>query len=415
MIKEFLEFVNEIQKDSSRLYKESVLKKYSDNDDIKYLLDFVYNTYIVTGISSKKLQKTNLSNTHLSELELFEYFKKNNTGRDEDIAVLNTFKTNFSMEEQKLIDQIISKNLQLGIDVKTINKVIPNLLPIFTIQLANKYFDNPSFVEGKEFWLTTKIDGSRIIAIKENQNVYFFTRAGQRYLGLVDLEEELKNVPQDNFVLDGELTLLDKGNLSSKEQFKETMKISRKDGIKHGLKMLVFDYLELDEFKNNKSYTMYSDRREKLNKLFTNTFTYFSLLPILYHGTDTTKITELLNKAIKAGEEGLMINLQDVYQFKRTSSLLKVKKMNDLDLTVVGFEEGTNRLAGTLGALLVEYKNNIVKVGSGFSDELRKEIWLHQDEWLGRTVIVQYFEETKNQDGGISLRFPVYIDYREDK
>lgn len=415
MIKEFLEFVNEIQKDSSRLYKESVLKKYSNNNDIKYLLDFVYNTYIVTGISSKKLQKTNLSNVHLSELELFEYFKKNNTGRDEDIAVLNTFKTNFSVEEQKLIDQIISKNLQLGIDVKTINKVIPNLLPVFTIQLANKYFDNPSFVDGKEFWLTTKIDGSRIIAIKENQNVYFFTRAGQRYLGLVDLEEELKNVPQDNFVLDGELTLLDKGNLSSKEQFKETMKISRKDGIKHGLKMLVFDYLELDEFKNNKSYTLYLDRREKLNKLFTNTFTYFSLLPILYHGTDTTKITELLNKAIKAGEEGLMINLQDVYQFKRTSSLLKVKKMNDLDLTVVGFEEGANRLAGTLGALLVEYKNNIVKVGSGFSDELRKEIWLHQEEWLGRTVIVQYFEETKNQDGGISLRFPVYIDYREDK
>lgn len=415
MIKEFLEFVNEIQKDSSRLYKESVLKKYSDNDDIKYLLDFVYNTYIVTGISSKKLQKTNLSNTHLSELELFKYFKKNNTGRDEDIAVLNTFKTNFSVEEQKLIDQIISKNLQLGIDVKTINKVIPNLLPVFTIQLANKYFDNPSFVDGKEFWLTTKIDGSRIIAIKENQNVYFFTRAGQRYLGLVDLEEELKNVPQDNFVLDGELTLLDKGNLSSKEQFKETMKISRKDGIKHGLKMLVFDYLELDEFKNNKSYTMYSDRREKLNKLFTNPFTYFSLLPIIYHGTDTTKITELLNKAIKAGEEGLMINLQDVYQFKRTSSLLKVKKMNDLDLTVVGFEEGTNRLVGTLEALLVEYKNNIVKVGSGFSDELRKEIWLYQEEWLGRTVIVQYFEETKNQDGGISLRFPVYIDYREDK
>ena len=415
MIKEFLEFVNEIQKDSSRLYKESVLKKYSDNDDIKYLLDFVYNTYIVTGISSKKLQKTNLSNTHLSELELFEYFKKNNTGRDEDIAVLNTFKTNFSIEEQKLIDQIISKNLQLGIDVKTINKVIPNLLPVFTIQLANKYFDNPSFVDGKEFWLTTKIDGSRIIAIKENQNVYFFTRAGQRYLGLVDLEEELKNVPQDNFVLDGELTLLDKGNLSSKEQFKATMKISRKDGIKHGLKMLVFDYLELDEFKNNKSYTMYSGRREKLNKLFTNTFTYFSLLPVLYHGTDATKIIELLNKAIKAGEEGLMINLQDVYQFKRTSSLLKVKKMNDLDLTVVGFEEGTNRLARTLGALLVEYKNNIVKVGSGFSDELRKEIWSHQEEWLGRTVIVQYFEETKNQEGGISLRFPVYIDYREDK
>ena len=42
------------------------------------------------------------------------------------------------------------------------------------------------------------------------------------------------------------------------------------------------------------------------------------------------------------------------------------------------------------------------------------EIWQHKDEWLGRTVVVQYFEETCNANGGISLRFPVYLDYRTD-
>ena len=89
--------------------------------------------------------------------------------------------------------------------------------------------------------------------------------------------------------------------------------------------------------------------------------------------------------------------------------------MNDLDLKCIGFEEGTNRHAGRLGALLVDYKGYTVKVGIGFSDELREEIWNNKDSWLGRTIVVQYFEETQNQQGGISLRFPVYIDYRTDK
>lgn len=89
--------------------------------------------------------------------------------------------------------------------------------------------------------------------------------------------------------------------------------------------------------------------------------------------------------------------------------------MNDLDLEIVGFEEGTNKNAGKLGTILVNYRDNIVKVGSGFSDELREEIWQNQDKWLGRTAVIQYFEETCNQNGGISLRFTVYLDYREDK
>ena len=66
-----------------------------------------------------------------------------------------------------LFNKILIKNLQLGIDAKTINKVIPNLIPTFNVMLANKYFDDVKFVEGKEFALTTKIDGGRIIAIKK--------------------------------------------------------------------------------------------------------------------------------------------------------------------------------------------------------------------------------------------------------
>jgi DNA ligase-1 len=95
---------------------------------------------------------------------------------------------------------------------------------------------------------------------------------------------------------------------------------------------------------------------------------------------------------------------------------MKVKKMNTLDLEVIGYEEGSGRLKGTLGALLVRYKDgNTVKVGSGFTDELRALIWLEPLDMIGKIIEVQYFEETTNADGGISLRFPVFKDFRTDK
>jgi len=328
--------------------------------------------------------------------------------------------------------------LQLGVDVKTINKVIPNLIPTFNVMLANKYFDDVKFVEGKEFALTTKIDGGRIVAIKKNGDVKFYTRSGQLYEGLVDLEEEMKLYMPDNIMLDGEITLLNdyevlydlKYNepcighkLTSKEQYKETMKITRKDGEKHGVKMLVFDGMSVEDFENQTNSVPYINRRGKLEEFWNHAencghkMIYFELLPILYRGTDSSEITKWLNYSIEHGEEGVMINICDApYEFKRTKNLLKVKKMDTLDLRVIDLECGTNANSDRLGAFICEYKDgNIVKVGTGISQELRIEIWNNKKDWLNTIIEVQFFEETENANGGKSLRFPVYKGRRLDK
>ena len=110
-----------------------------------------------------------------------------------------------------------------------------------------------------------------------------------------------------------------------------------------------------------------------------------------------------------------MVNRDHVYQCKRTKSLLKVKKMNDVDLRVVGYEEGRGENEGKLGAFIVEYKNNVVNVGSGFSKLQREEFWKNKEMFIGSIIKVQYFEESQNADGKYSLRFPVFIELRPDK
>ena len=60
-----------------------------------------------------------------------------------------------------------------------------------------------------------------------------------------------------------------------------------------------------------------------------------------------------------------------------------------------------------LSQVFIEHKGYKVAVGSGFSQEQR--IKFHNDPSLivGKLITCQYFEETQNQDGEWSLRFPV--------
>lgn len=416
---EFKKFVDKITSTTKRLEKEVILKDISNNEDIKQYLYFLLNPFIVTGISDKKLSRDisgTVSDMKFSTvINLLKYIEKHNTGTDTVLSNYHTFANTLPDDLHLLLDKLITKNLQLGIDSKTVNKVIPKLIPDFNVMLANKYFDNPSVVDSwKGFAITTKIDGSRILAVKKNGKAYFYTRQGQEYLLLEDLKQELESSFPDNIVLDGELMAI---NTTKDDAYKNTMKLSRIKGEKHGLKMLVFDYIPFTEYENQKGKTVYKERRKKLDELFLNkSHTYFELLPVIYSGNDSSKILQLLDDAISKHEEGIMINNLDApYKFTRTNDLLKVKKMKDMDLECIGFLEGDNKYSGTLGALIVDYEGYKVKVGSGFSDELRDEIWKNRDSWLGRTIVVRYFEETYNAKDGKSLRFPVYVDWRDDK
>jgi DNA ligase-1 len=417
-------FVAEIQASNSKKYKQEVLKKFKDDEDIKRYLKIAFDPYTVYGISYKKLSKDfgyNGEREDLNVFELFDYLAEHNTGSTAEIVECQLalgYAATYDLESSYLLTKLICKDLSIGVEAKTINSVIPGLIPTFDVQLAQKYFEKPEKLEGKYFALTTKIDGGRIIAIRETDGVSFFTRAGQRYEGLVDLEREMLETFPEGTVLDGEITILEDKGIPSKEAYKKAMKITRSDGEKHGLKMKCFDAMYIDEWKNQKCTHDYIERRALLNHLLTSTpHTYFELLPELYRGSDTSKVLEFLEEAIANKEEGVMINICDApYEFGRTWNLMKVKKMNTLDLEIVGYEEGSGRLAGTLGAIHVRYKNgNIVKVGSGFSDELRALIWLEPSDFVGKIVEVQYFESTTNADGGESLRFPVFKDFRPDK
>ena len=411
--------LKELQGISSTNLKKEFIK--SNKTDILFrdTLFFLLNPYIVTNISKAKINKKVKPFKTSRQLEnlwdMYKFLENECTGKDKDIFILQSFLETCKYKDE--VKELITKSMRLGVQAKLVNSALgEEFIPQFSPMLGESYFKNEKKVKGS-FILTTKLDGSRILVIKENGKVKCFSRQGQLIEGLVDIEAELDKIEEDNFVLDGEL--IAEGDFEdSADMYKETMKRSRIKGNKVGLKIMAYDFIkDVKDFHKGIDKTPCHTRKYNLKKLIMKyRFSHIEYLQELYIGTDTKEIATQLRIAQDKNEEGIMLNLANApYECKRSKNLLKVKVMQTCDIRIIGFEEGEGALKGTLGALITNYKANDVKVGSGYSLEEREYLWEHRYELIGKIVEVQYFEETTNKDGGISLRFPVFKRMRYDK
>lgn len=405
----------------------AVRRVYGDHVDVAEALKLLLDPAAVFHIGAKSfgflLPQESIKEPLFEDFyDLCAWLQTKKALTDADIARVQwTLQTVKPYDFRLYAQDFLCKKVTLGVTAKTVNKALGfEFIPEFRCMLANKYFEHPDKVEGKHFYLTEKLDGIRCLAVVKDGSVQLFSRQGQPIEGLIAIEADLCHLREQigkDFVFDGELLVSDRDGIPSKEQYKQTTMIVRREGTKLGITYNVFDVLDVEAFETRCCDTPYYLRRQKLDAYcaaLSNTVSIISL-PVLYHGTDTSEIMKHLNIQRGLEHEGVMINLADEpYQFTRTNALLKVKVMQDCDLEITGVQEGTGKFAGTLGALIVDYKGNPVGVGSGLTDEMRKQIWADPDQYIGRVATIQYFEATNDKDGKESIRFPVFKELREN-
>lgn len=348
-----------------------------------------------------------------------DYLRTLDAVSHQDIADVKTFITTLDADLRTFAQDFLTKSIRLGATVKTLNKCFESeKVETISCMLANKYFEHPDTVIGKVFVITEKLDGIRCLAVvRHGEKPILYSRQGKVISGLHDIERELTEISKRHnyeFVLDGELLIRDRKGIPSKEQYKRTMKIVTSDREKKpGIVFNAFDLIHVDAFDTKTCFTPYYLRRQKLDVMLEHTI-HIKPVPILYYGSNTSKIKELVDEQRAMGHEGVMINLSDAfYTFKRTNNLLKVKVMQDADLRIIDVKEGEGKFAGTLGALIVDYKGTPVGVGSGLTDEVRHMIWANPEAYIGRVAKIRYFEETADRNGVKSIRFPVFEEIRE--
>ena len=334
----------------------------------------------------------------------------------------------------ELFKRILNKDLRCGINVKTINKAIPGLIPlVFDGSTKPPVMLLKTFAPQKVTYpclAAVKKDGVRGRMVGQ-----MLSRQGHKLIGHSHIEDELQKCPHD---FDGELCV---PGLC----FDEASGLIRNDDPTPNSVYWIFDIPSMPGTKQ--------ERYAELAELLFDPMNKYPMIQIIPHFeiTNEVELKSFYKDALSAGEEGIVIYDPDSeYIDGRPGTWTRLVPIQSEDCPVIGFFEGKGKHAGSLGGIIVDYKGHKVRVGTGFSEKIlktqlkqlvspidkslytseskklhglslaqvsplwlkiRQFIWDNREEFLGVIAKLEFKEKTKAG----SLRQPRFKTWRFDK
>ena len=433
------DWIRDLESSDSRIHKEKVIEKAlmaaklgsANAECFLFNCYQAYNPFYVFGVRQvpETTGLTGRLNPWPSFWGLLEALRlrtvTGNTARESIERMSQEFDSD---EWNQLCRRVIIKDLRCGISEKTLNKVLGKTnwrIPVFSCQLAQDSNDHPAKLRGAKR-LEVKLDGVRVLAVVTSNTVNLFSRNGKPFENfpqiadaLLPILDKLPSVDLSGgrgYVFDGEIV---------GESFQLLMRQAHRksDAKTEGMVYHVFDIVPLPHFREGiwkQDQTKRLKILERFKPQLDNT-DCVRIMPGMTVDLDTAEGHDVMRRfaeaSVEQGYEGIMIkDLDAPYECKRSSAWMKWKPTITVDLNITGFEEGTGRNQGRLGAIICEGVDNDrtirVNVGSGLSDDDRNEYWHARNDLLGRVVEVQADAVTQNQDGSYSLRFPRFVRFR---
>jgi DNA ligase-1 len=319
------------------------------------------------------------------------------------IAAIGTALCQATEAEEGWMRKILKKHMALGASEKTINKALPGTVPTFEVQLAQK-FEEKRLRGRTEVAVEPKLDGIRCLAVVRKGSVTMLARSGKQ---ITNFDETVgaQLLELGDGAYDGEIMGRDFTALMRQAYRKDHVDVS-------DTYFALFDFLPLSEWDSKETVLTCSVRYQELRSRVVPGLQWVRVVPRSVVPPDWDTIKGLHDEYAAQGYEGAMVkDTSAPYRFGRGTEVMKLKAFHDVDLEIEGFVEGTGKHEGKLGSVVVSYEGVEVQVGSGWSDELREEVWADREAFLGRVIEVRYQEVTP--DG--SLRFPTFRCFRNDR
>ena len=350
-----LKILDELSGNASRLHKEAVLNREINNADLKEAFRLAYDPYTQFFIRKIPIYSPKGRDDLAEGMRRLGLLSSRTLTGNAGIEHLRLILESMSESDSYVISRIIGKDLRCGVSEATINKIWPGLVPEYPVMLASVYDDK--LIE-KMHWpamVQMKMDGMRFNAIVKNGKCEFKTRNGRTIDLLGELEKDFIYLADGvDTVFDGELTchnpddnsIMDRktGNGILNKAVKGTIALSEAKLVHATL----WDVIKLEDFEAGYSAQSYGYRFEWLtNQVWTDRihvveYSYVANLP-----QAQTKFQEYFSN----GFEGIILkDTTAPWENKRSKSLIKFKGELECDLKVVGWEEGTGKNIGKLGA-----------------------------------------------------------------
>jgi len=402
-----INLLERIESTSKRTEKELLLSEFKDKETLKFVLETVYNPYLVYGVV--EWDDGSLYNESIPTMyELLDLrddlTSKKITGHAARDSVRDLTLCENEIARKWLI-RMFKKDLKAGFGIKTINKIFNKLIPTFDIGLCDTF----EYIRGEtavlpegDFTIEPKLDGFRCLIFIENGICKFMSRNNKPLFNTQIIEREILDNGYDNCVLDGEIIA---------DDWNETASIVMTEDEPHAkidtLHFHCFDALLIDEWRSKETKPI-SVRRARITSLLTDHVQFVEHYNCSKNFLDAQKIFDGFKKQ---GYEGAVLKrLASKYPFGERKDWIKWKEFITVDVIIKYAAIGKGKNSKRLGAFYCDYNGVEVRVGGGYTDEQREKFWKDKDKMVGLIIEVKAQEATKDK----SLRFPTFLRVRKD-
>ena len=246
------DIIVQLEADNSKLAKQAILKTALDEGLPEFFegLTMALDPLVTFGVKQVPERSDVLTGQGLAWPVFKELTRKlidrSLTGHAARDAIILCKDTATTEQWNNWYRRILIKDLRCGMSEKTVNKVAPGTVPVFTCSLAHDSAKHEKKMVGEK-QIEIKLDGVRVITIIRGNKVEMFSRNGKQFHNFGHIIAEIEAVVKDYpvpypLVLDGEV-------MSS--NFQDLMKqVHRKDGKQSTDAVLhLFDTIPLGCFK----------------------------------------------------------------------------------------------------------------------------------------------------------------------
>lgn len=286
-----------------------------------------------------------------------------------------------------LLYRVLVKEMRIGCGPKTVNKYHKGLVPVFEHKGAKKTKEALHKVDWSNgIWAEYKLDGFRCVVKTDGRSFETFSRNG---LPMPNLEYRAADLMVLTRALIAEGILEEgwwawDGEGKKDGHFNATSSEARKAGKGEDLVYHAFDLIPWEHMSGGTEPI--ETRYARLDRAFAYMAevgeAHASYTPMLtqvvrFELDEEADAWELYRQARELGHEGLILKVKgSLYIPGKNNDWIKVKPEETLDLPIIGHypaEPGSKYAqAGMIGGILVDYKGTAQKVGSGLTDDQRR-------------------------------------------
>lgn len=432
---EIYDIIEAVAATSSKNEKVAILTEHKDSSLLRLVLMKALDPNINYWI--KKIPQYTKSDgpiySIMEGLGQIQYISSRKITGDDAIDLLVNVLSRLDEKDAEILKRVILRDLRAGFAASTVNKVWKGLIPetpYCRCSLPKELGKN-----GLSTWpwkngviAQLKADGMyAAITHHVDSEIIIASRSGSifdnKLFQPIFIEELTKAIPLGKQFQGEFLIRVNDKHLIREESngFMNSLLKGTELPSGHFLEYHAWDVIDIvDAVPGGKVSTPYIDRFQDLRTCLTycddgeikDLYTYVK--PIEFQFVKSyDEALEYYSEVLSRGLEGLVLKHPDFLWADTTSrQQVKMKLTFEVELKVVGKNEGKGKYAGMLGSYQCESEDGLLKVNvAGFTDKQRKELW--EDDSVS-IISVTANNLTKNGDV-YSLFLPVLNEVRLDK